>query len=464
MTETPNASATRFSVFGSAGLAFCGVLVETSMNVTFPTLMTQFHTSLNAVQWVTTAYLLAVAATMVITAFIQSRFRLKAIISVGGTAFVVGGMLCALAPSLPILLLGRVIQAVGTGFAMPLVFALIMHQVPFAQQGRYTGTAGMLIALAPSLGPTYGGLMTQLLSWRLIFWLTLPIGLISWLVAVTHLQQTWDTEHRSFPWGQFILIVAALGLTTLAFNNAGNDGFGAPGFYGLFLLACVALAGFIWLANRGEQPLLQLKIFRHTTFSKVLFLYFLIQFTQIGLTFLLPNFTQLVLGKNAMVSGLMLLAGSLTSAILSPVAGRLMDHRGVTLPLRLGASCLLLTAILFMLVANRLSVPLIIGLFVLFQFGFSFMFNNLLTFGLQQLPRPQIGDGNAAFNTLQQYSGSLGTAIMAASLALGAKFQPAANAINQTRFGTVLALSLTLAVMIVVFIVTFTIRQPAKAK
>ncbi len=452
-------SATKYAVFGTAGLAFCGVLVETSMNVTFPTLMHQFNVSLNAVQWVTTVYLLAVAATMVVTAFIQSRFRLRTIIGVGGSAFVLGGVLCALAPSLTILLLGRIIQAIGTGFAMPLVFALIMRQVPFAKQGRYTGTAGMLIALAPSLGPTYGGLMTQLLSWRLVFWLTLPIGIISWWVAARHLKQTWKTERQSFPWGQFILIVAALGLMTLAFNTIGSAGFTSPRFYGLFLVACVVLAGFIGVASRSDQPLIQLTIFKHGTFSRALLLYFLIQFVQIGLTFLLPNFTQLVLGKNAMVSGLMLLAGSLTSAVLSPIAGIVMDRRGATAPLRIGASFLLFTMILFAALATRLSIPLIIGLFVLFQIGFSFMFNNLLTFGLQQLPRPNIGDGNAAFNTLQQYSGSLGTAIMAALLAFGGKLQPAATTVVQTQLGTQIALGLSLVVMLVVWGLAFTLKN-----
>jgi len=452
-------SATKFAIFGTAGLAFCGVLVETSMNVTFPTLMHQFSASLNAVQWVTTAYLLAVAATMAVTAFIQGRFHPRTIIGIGGTAFLVGGVLCALAPSLLVLLCGRIIQAVGTGFAMPLVFSLIMHQVPFAQQGRFTGTAGMLIALAPSLGPTYGGLMTQLFSWRLIFWLTLPIGLISWWVAAKHLTTTGDTHRQRFPIGQFLVIVAALGLATLAVNNAGSAGFAAPGFSGLFLAACVALGLFIWLANRSAAPLLQLSIFKQAAFSKALLLYFLIQFVQIGLTFLLPNFAQLVLGKNAMISGLMLLAGSLTSAVLSPVAGKTMDHRGVRLPLRLGAGCLLLTMCLFVFVANHLSVPLIIGLFILFQMGFSFMFNNLLTFGLQQLPRPQLGDGNAAFNTLQQYAGSLGTAIMAALLAIGGQLRPASSAVAQTQLGTQLALGLGLVVMVLVVAVTFTIRD-----
>ena len=119
-------SKTKYSIIGTAGLAFCGVLVETSMNVTFPTLMTQFHESLNNVQWVTTIYLLVVAITMTTTAFAQRRFSLRSLLTLAGLLFVLGILTSGLARSLPILLVGRVIQGVSTGLTMPLMFAIIM--------------------------------------------------------------------------------------------------------------------------------------------------------------------------------------------------------------------------------------------------------------------------------------------------------------------------------------------------
>ncbi|MFR5662547.1 MAG: MFS transporter [Limosilactobacillus mucosae] len=119
---------TNLSIIGIAGLAFCGVLVETSMNVTFPTLMRDFHQSLNAVQWVTTGYLLTVALTVVLAAFLQRRFKLRGLIVASSLAFITGGLLCALAPQLWMLLLGRLIQGISTGLAMPLLFFVIMQQ------------------------------------------------------------------------------------------------------------------------------------------------------------------------------------------------------------------------------------------------------------------------------------------------------------------------------------------------
>jgi len=451
-------SATNLAIFGAAGLAFCGVLVETSMNVTFPTLMRQFHAPLDTVQWVTTAYLLAVAATMVIAAFTQRRFQWRTIINVGGTGFVLGGLLCATAPNLGILLTGRIIQAIGTGFSLPLVFAQIMTQIPFEQQGKYTGTAGMLIALAPSLGPTYGGLVTQLLSWRLIFWITLPVGLIAWLVTAKHIHHPHKPVAIAFPWGQFLLILAALSLMTLGFNSAGTKGFSAVNCWLPLLVAVVALISFLMTAAKSSQPLINISIFKNTAFNQALAIYFLIQFIQIGLAFLLPNFTQLALGKNALISGLMLLAGSLTSAVLSPFTGKFMDRVGIVVPLRLGTGFLLLATLSFALLAKQLSIPIIIGLYLVYQIGFSLMFNNTLAYGLQQLSPARLGDGNAAFNTLQQYSGSLGTALMAALLATGAKLLPQAATVTQTTLGTQLALWLCFGLICLVTLIAWLIK------
>ncbi|MCZ0777402.1 MFS transporter [Lactobacillus delbrueckii subsp. allosunkii] len=163
-----------WSIIGTAGVACSGVLVETSMNVTFPTLMKVFNQSLNNVQWITTAYLLAVTLTIVLAAYLQRGFKFKSLIIAAGTASVIGEVICMLSNTLPVMLLGRVIQGIGTGIAMPLLFSIIMLEVPRAKQGSFIGTAGVIVALAPSLGPTYGGISLAALNWRFNFIFTLP--------------------------------------------------------------------------------------------------------------------------------------------------------------------------------------------------------------------------------------------------------------------------------------------------
>ena len=295
---------TKLSIVGTAGLAFCGVLVETSMNVTFPTLSRQFGTTINAVQWVTTAYLLAVACTMVIAADLQRRFKWQRLTTLGGILFIVGDVLCATAPALWPLLGGRLIQGVATGLVMPLVFTIIMRQVPHGIQGRYVGTAGMVVALAPSLGPTYGGWATQQFGWPIIFWLVLPIGIVMWLIALKTIQQPKATPQNLFPLRQLIMIMFTFVGLTLGLNNAGTDGLLSVAALVPLVIAIVAVFIFIRLSLHQPTALINLKIFTNRNFVLLLGIYFLIQFVQIGLTFILPTYAQLVTHQSVMASGM----------------------------------------------------------------------------------------------------------------------------------------------------------------
>ncbi|MGJ3769147.1 MFS transporter [Limosilactobacillus mucosae] len=241
---------TNLSIIGIAGLAFCGVLVETSMNVTFPTLMRDFHQSLNAVQWVTTGYLLTVALTVVLAAFLQRRFKLRGLIVASSLAFITGGLLCALAPQLWMLLLGRLIQGISTGLAMPLLFFVIMQQIPFAMQGTYAGLGGMVIGLAPSLGPTYGGLVNQFINWRVIFWIVLPIGIIFGLIGIANIQQIDQPTTIHFQFLQYLLVAIGFICLEIGLNSVGTSGFGSPAFYGNVI---VALLDYVRLPDLASQ-------------------------------------------------------------------------------------------------------------------------------------------------------------------------------------------------------------------
>lgn len=412
---------TKLSLVGTAGLAFCGVLLETAMNVTFPTLSRQFQTSINAVQWVTTAYLLAVACTMAITAYLQRRVAWRTLILMSGGAFIVGDILCATATTLGPLLGGRLIQGMATGLVMPLVFAIIMRRVPRHYQGRYVGTAGMVVALAPSLGPTYGGWMTQQFGWPVIFWVVLPVGLLMWGLAALTIEQPIAPVRESFPLVQFILIVGMFGGLTLGVNHLGLT----MAFWGPLVVAFLLGSVFVSLARHQTGTLLNLDIFTNRRFVQLLFIYFLIQFVQIGLTFVLPTYAQLVGHQSVLAAGMLLLAGSLLSAVLQPFTGRLLDRGMVRFPF-IGGSLSLLVALGAMIgLADHLTVGQMIGAYLIYMLGFSLIFNNALTLALQQLAPAQIGDGNAVFNTLQQYAGSLGTAISSALLTAGNQGQAA---------------------------------------
>ena len=202
MTEEPQKVAGKrlVAIVAVALMAFFGILVETSMNVTFPTLMRTMHVSLSTVQWITTGYLLTVALLMITSAFLKQRFTNRQLFVTAALLFILGDLICALAPNFAILLLGRLVQSGCAGIAIPLMINVIVESVPRARLGFYMGMSSLILMIAPASGPTFGGLMVSLANWRLIFWATLPIELLILAFGVGAIQQYSPTKDVKFNW------------------------------------------------------------------------------------------------------------------------------------------------------------------------------------------------------------------------------------------------------------------------
>ncbi len=248
-----------------------------------------------------------------------------------------------LSNTLPVMLLGRVIQGIGTGIAMPLLFSIIMLEVPRAKQGSFVGTAGMIVALAPSLGPTYGGICLAALNWRFNF------------------------------------------IFTLAVNNL-SSGFASPLVWGGLLVTVISFVIFFKLAKQeGKAHIINISVLKNTSFNLGLLIYTFLQFIQISLTFVIPNLAQLGLKTSALTSGMLLLLGSLLSAFFGPVMGRLLDSQGFKKLFLIGSFLAMAGILLYIIFAQKLSIALIVIFHVMFMTGFSMMYNNSMTIGLQQL-------------------------------------------------------------------------------
>ncbi|MFC6181788.1 MFS transporter [Lactiplantibacillus daowaiensis] len=430
--EQPIAKQTLYSILAAGLLSFMGILVETSMNVTFPTLMKTMHVNLTTIQWITTGYLLVVTMMMISSAHLLKRYPAKNLFLFAISCFTLGSIIAACATSFPMLMGARVIQALSTGISTPLLFHIILTQIPRTKIGTYNGMAAMIISLAPALGPTYGGLLTASFTWREIFWWLMPLIVIVFLIGVTHLElPASDPQDRFDGWG-FVLFAAFLMVVDFAFDQAGKHGFTSLIFWGYLLVGAI-LAGVLVSYNRHSKVhLLDLKIFRNLIVDWHLLAYFLLQFINIGSSFVLPNVAQLVLGHNAFVAGLMLLPGALLGACLAPVAGRLMDRVGAYRPILSGVTAMVVGCLAFVISHSWLTVTLIGGFYIVTRVGFAFAFGNTITNASKQVTMRQKADINAAFNMSQQYAGSLGTGVLAAII--GAfQLQPGTTAVTTAR-------------------------------
>ncbi|ANZ60366.1 DHA2 family efflux MFS transporter permease subunit [Secundilactobacillus paracollinoides] len=407
---------TLLAILGASLMAFCGVLVETSMNVTFPTLMKQFGLPMNVVQWIATGYLLLVSLTMATSAFVQRRFKIRSIFIFAGLAFIVGSFVCALAPSFTVLLIGRLIQAVATGYAIPLLFAIILQQIPVARLGSFMGLGSMVVGIAPSLGPTYGGMSTYLFTWREIFWFILPVVVIAVLLGSFTIPQKFETHRDPFDTFGFILLAVAFFLVAESFTDAGTYGWISIQFWGFLVVGLLVLAWFAYHSTHSKRILLDLAIFKSPTLVLSLIPYFLLQLINIGISYLLPNYGQLVFGANSLVAGSAILLGSLAAAVIQPLSGRMLDNRGAAVPIRIGGAIIVIAMVLFASFGLHLTNTLIVLFYLVFGIGFGFSFGNAMTNGIQQVDLKLQQDANAMFSTSQQYAGAIGTAIMATLL------------------------------------------------
>lgn len=408
---------TILAIVGTGIMSFCGILLETAMNVTFPTLMHVFGISISSVQWITSGYLLVASLVMTLASYMHKRFKLKQIYAVAVGLFFLGLLLCVSAPNFTILLIGRLVGGIATGMTTPLMFGIINQDIPVQKLGRYMAIGAIIVSMA-SVGPTYGGLILYHLGWRATFWIVLPLAIFAAIMGLLNIEQTRPIQKTHLDISGFVWIAAAFILIALSFNEASAHGWASLNFWLMLVLGVLAAGLYGWHASHTPTPLISIKIFKYKAFVLSFVAYALCQLVNIGMAFLLPNFGQLVLGTTSLLAGLLLLPGSLLRLFFMPWGGVLLDKKGPRLPIITGISATLISGILFFSFQAVLTIPLITIFFALFSAGFSLTFSNLLTDGMKQLPMPLKGDGNAAFNAIQQYAGSIGASLMATFIAI----------------------------------------------
>lgn len=400
-------------------MSFCGVMVETAMNITFPTLMREFHIATNTVQWMTTLYLLVVAAMVPLSATLKRRFKMRNLFLVAIMLFIAGVILDGLAPEFWVLLLGRGIQGLGTGIALPLMFNIILEQVPPSKRGMMMGVGTMITGVAPAIGPTFGGLVVSAMSWRFIFAFLLPVLIIALVLGITCIEQKSEpVAARIDRLSVGLIIVTFCGLI-FGISSWGSQPFFSLSVAGALAVGILALIGFTYRSVSIQAPIINLRLFQTKAFVQCILAFAIIQIGSLSMSFLLPNYIQLVNHSGALIAGLVVLPGAAIGAVAGPLSGRWYDQSGAKAPLRTSVLISLLGTFGLLVWGNHLANPLILVLYTLFMLGRGVGFGNIMTFGLNQLRASDYADGNAIFNTVQQFTAALGISLAATIVAAG---------------------------------------------
>ncbi len=433
----------------ACGLMSCsGVVVETAMNVTFPSLMTEFGVSTALVQWVTTGYLLVLTAIMPLSALLKKRFRTKTLFLVAIALFIAGTLACAWSPSFAVLITGRLVQGVGTGLALPLMFNIVIEQAPLDRMGLMMGIATLITATAPAIGPSVGGLIVTLWGWRTIFWVLMPFLILSLVAGLYAIRQVSDTKPVKFSPAQFITLAGGFVCLVFATSSASTSGWLSAPVLSLFAAAIVLLIAYAALASKSEHPLIKTSIFRNRRFVLCLAYVVLFQAIVLGLGYLIPYYGQIACGQNAFDAGCLLLPGCIIGAIMAPMGGRILDIMGSRRPLTIGAFIQLASMVLFIVLAFGNEPWVFMAVYFIVPIAQGLSMANSMTTGLTFLPEELKTDGNASFNTLQQLGGALGTAICT-SIVNASQAADASNLVAGTMVGTQISLYVLLALAIV---------------
>ena len=447
----------KLSILAVGLLSFTGILIETSMNVTFLTLTKDLNVSLNTVQWLTTGYLLLTTIVMSTTAYVLKKFEPLKIFLFATLLCLIGSMICFLAPNFSVLLIGRLLQAIATGLSTPLMFNLIFEEIPVSKLGLYTGLAGVVISLAPALGPTYGGIINKIWTWREIFIGVVPLIILLAIIGWFSIKgKASGTQGISFDYLSVLGLAIIFSMILFTFNQAGSHSFLSKQFL-IALIVTIAFIGiFVWYNHQSKRQLIDFSILKLPVLRLRLFSYFSLQFINIGLSFVLPIFAQTVLKVDSAQAGLMLLPGSLLGAILGPYAGHLYDQKGATMPLLISGFLITIGSAIFWFKSANLSLFSITIIYIVVRLGFNFGFGPSLSDGSMQVQGPQKSDQNSLFSMMQQYAGSLGTNVLsvvisATALTSDSNFKTVLGTKNDFFLLTILSCLVLISVIYVYF-------------
>ena len=436
MANKEKISPALFAAILATGLmTFSGVVSETAMNVTFPTLMREFVIDTSTVQWLTTAYLLVLALIIPLSTWLNKNFATKALFITANLIFIAGTLFGAFASGFVPLLTGRILQGAGTGIALPLMFNIILTQAPKTRIGFIMGMASLIVAMAPAVGPVLAGVVIDRYGWRTIFLILLPLMGVSLILGLSSIKPIRPLTPEKINLPDYALLVTTFSSFVFATEKASAHGWFSGTVGGLLALAATTLGIFTIRSLRGNAPLVNLRVFTNPVFVQGMLFVLLIQFCVLALGYLIPNYAQLANGTSATLSGLLLLPGCLLGACIAPVSGTVYDRLGARKPILSGALILLATLTAFAILGKILTTALFMGIYTAYCLGQGFAVGNTTTHSLAALPREQSADGNAVLNTLQQLAGTVGTSVAASLVASAQRANPSQLAIA-TRDGS----------------------------
>ncbi|MEU1459274.1 MFS transporter [Streptomyces sp. NPDC005727] len=398
-------------------------LDNTALNVALPSMQRELHATTSGLQWSIDAYTLVLASLLMLAGSTADRIGRKRVFMTGLVLFSIGSLLCSLAPNLELLVVFRMVQAVGGSMLNPVAMSIITNTFTDSRErARAIGVWGAVVGISMAAGPLVGGLLVESVGWRSIFWVNLPVGLAALLLTLRLVPESRAPRaRRPDPVGQ-VLVIALFGSLTYAIIEAPDSGFGTVAPFGA--VALVALLGLLGYEPRREEPLIDLRFFRSAPFSGATVIAISAFAALGGFLFLSTLYLQNVRGLDALHAGLWMLPMAAPTFLCAPLSGRLVGSRGPRLPLLVAGAAMTVSGVLFAAFEAETSNGTLFAGYVLFGIGFGFVNAPITNTAVSGMPRAQAGVAAAVASTSRQLGQTLGVAVVGAVLAAGVGSSP----------------------------------------
>ena len=456
-------------------ITFVGNFTQLQLSSALPIIVSEFHISVTTGQWLTSVFQLVMGVMVPLTAFLTRRFSTRQIVICSMAVFTVGSLLAWLGPNFVWVLVGRVLEAAGTGVMWPVLQITVFSIYPLSRRGFAMGTVGMAMSVAPAIGPTLGGWQTDANGWRSIFLTMTIIGVVSLVAAMFGLHNfgSHDPSARADFFSVSLSVIGFGGLM-FGFTNSETYGFTAPVTWGPMV---VGLIGIVWFVLRNlragkryreavakdksalpQPPLLDLEVLKNRSFTVGTITASLAFFAFSSILVIMPLYIQTDRGYSATMSGLIMLPGAIGQCVSQFFGGRAMDRFGARPVALFGSIVLTLGTLGMSLVAMDTWIWWVSICQFIRQIGMGFLLMPITTWSLNCLNGPsEVSAGSSVTNTARQIAGAVGAPVLVILMETFAALhkQGGASAVAASIFGIQWALRISTMICLAMVLMVF---------
>lgn len=401
--------------------AFFTFLNETLLNIALTKIMTVFHVDAPTVQWLATGFMLVMGVLMPLSATIIQWFTTRQLFIGLMSIFLIGTLVAGCAVNFPMLLVGRMIQAAGTGLLIPVIMNAMLLLFPPYERGKVMGNFGLVMMFAPAIGPTLSGVIVDTLGWRWLFFAVIPFVVFSIGFAFKYLDNVGEVTKPKID--IFSVVLSTIGVAGIiyGFSSVGNieGGFSNKAVFLPIVTGLISLIIFIYRQNHLTSPLLDISVFKYSNYSKGMFIFVVVVMAMFASEIVMPMYLQGPMGFSAKVAGMILLPGALLNGAMSPVMGRIFDKIGPRKMIIPGMFVLTLVMIFYSTIHPGIPLYIFIIVYMVLMVSISMIMMPSHTNAINQLPKHLYPHGTAIGNMIQPIAGAMGISVFVSIMTHG---------------------------------------------